>query len=208
MFSPRRALYFLFVFLYLVLSECQGEGYKPAPNCARYECPSYSVVHSEKDFEIRSYQDALWLSGPKISSKSYKEAADKGFLILFGYYHGNNLQKVKINMTTPVLVDVQNSAYTVYFYVPQKYQKGTPLPQPTSNLIKQVKLPRHKYAAVRRFDGFITDANIPTQIAALKKSLQGTPYQRAAALDLSTVAGYNSPFEPINRVNEVFLWFD
>ncbi|KAG8367178.1 hypothetical protein BUALT_Bualt16G0045600 [Buddleja alternifolia] len=96
-------------------------------------------------------------------------------------------------MTAPVLVDVENSTYTVYFYAPQKYEKSIPPPTPDER--KPVKLPKYKYAAVRRFDGFITNKNIPKQVDALKKSLQGTPYEQAAALDRYTIAGYNSPFE-------------
>ncbi|KAK6151997.1 hypothetical protein DH2020_014632 [Rehmannia glutinosa] len=204
-FSPRKAVYFLFVFL--VLSQCMVYGYPPAPTCARYECPSYSVVQSEKEFEIRSYKDALWVSGPKVVAKSYKASGDKGFLILFSYYEGNNQERVKINMTAPVFIEVQNSTYTVYFYVPENYQ-STPLPRPISPEIKQVRLPKYKYAAVIRFDGFITDAIIPIKIAALKKSLQGTPYQRATAVDNFFLAGYNSPFEPTNRANELIIPFN
>ncbi|KAL3623613.1 hypothetical protein CASFOL_032429 [Castilleja foliolosa] len=209
MFSPRKALFFLFVFV--IVSKCMGgqdQAYPTAKNCKTHECPSYTVVHSQKEFEIRSYKEAQWVSGPKIQSDSYKSASNKGFLILFSYIQGNNKERAKIDMTTPVFVEVQNKTYTVYFYVPQKYQSGTPLPQPISSDVTQVKLPKQKYAAVRRFDGFITDNGIPKELDALKKSLQGTPYQRAAALDVYTVAGYNSPFEPFNRVNEVIYFFD
>ncbi|GFP79490.1 heme-binding protein 2 [Phtheirospermum japonicum] len=184
------------------------QAYPAAANCKTHECPSYTVVHSEKAFEIRSYKEAQWVSGPKIPSDTYKAAAYKGFQILFSYFQGNNKERVKINMTTPVFVEVQNKTYTVYFYVPQKYQSGTPLPKPLSRDVTQVKVPKQKYAAVRRFDGFISNDRIPTELAALKKSLQGTPYQRAAALDVFTVAGYNSPFEPFNRINEVVFFFN
>lgn len=94
----------------------------------------------------------------------------------------------------------------MYIYVEKQYQNN--VPPPVSKEITAVKLPVHKYAAVRRFDGFLTDDVIPKQIAELKKSLQGTPYHGAAALDLSTVAAYNAPFRTVDRVNEVFLWFD
>ncbi|KAK6126779.1 hypothetical protein DH2020_039487 [Rehmannia glutinosa] len=206
MFSPKKALYFLFVFL--VLSQCKGASYEPAPNCGRLECPPYSVVQSGKEFEIRSYKDALWLSGPKVMSKSYTFASDKSFLVLLQLVRINRNQNVKINMTAPALVDVQNSTYQVFFYLPQTFQSGLPIPQPNSREIEKVTLPKHKYAAVKRFGGFITDFNIPKQIEALRKSLQGTPYQRAAAIENFTIAGYNSPFELINRVNEVIIWFD
>ncbi|KAI3459505.1 hypothetical protein Pfo_016168 [Paulownia fortunei] len=212
MFSPRRA-FCLLMFLYLVPSECKGDGYKPAPNCTSVECPPYNVVHSEKEFEIRSYKDALWVSSPKISETSYLGGVARGSRILDEYYNGNNVQHVKIDITAPFLLDVQpaliyvqNSTYTTYYYVPQKYQKG--IPTPLLPEIKPVKLPKHKYAAVRRFNSFLSDDNIAIQLAALKKSLKGTPYQRAATLDLFTIVSYNIPDEVTDLVNEVFLSFD
>ncbi|KAL0333716.1 UNVERIFIED_CONTAM: 40S ribosomal protein S3-1 [Sesamum angustifolium] len=190
-------------------AEVEGadEGYKPAPTCARLECPPYKVVHSQKEFEIRSYEEGLWLSGPNITAPTYTDGAFKGFRILFAYYKGNNTQHVTINMTAPVLVDIQNSTYTVYFYVPKKYQTGVTLPTPLTDEIKKVNLPKFKYAAVRRFGGFISELSIGLETATLKKSLQGTPYQRAATGPV-TVAGYNSPFELFNRVNEIWLGFN
>lgn len=126
---------------------------------------------------------------------------------LFEYYNGSNGQHAKIDMTAPVLVDViENSTYTVYFYLPRLYQSGVP-PQASLADIVEVKLPEQKYAAVRRYGGFVDDKNME-EVASLKKGLQGTPYQRAAAVDRFTVAGYNSPFDITNRVNEVFLRFD
>ncbi|KAI3459504.1 hypothetical protein Pfo_016167 [Paulownia fortunei] len=212
MFLPRRTLCLL-MFLYLVISECKGEGYKPAHNCINVECPPYSVVHSEKEFEIRSYKDALWLSSPNISEFSYLGAMSKGYTILNAYYGGNNVQHVKINRTGPILLDVQpalhyvrNSTYTAYFYVPQKYQKS--IPTPLSPEIKPVKLPKHKYAAVRRFDGYVIDDSITMQIAALKESLQGTPYQRAATFDQFTVVSYDFPVKYTNIDTEILVSFD
>lgn len=128
---------------------------------------------------------------------------------LFDYYSGNNVQHEKINMTAPVLVDVENSAYTVNFYLPKKYQSKSPSPpSPSSDQIKVEKLPKYKYAAVRRYDDFVSENNIREQLASLKKGLKGTIYQRASLLNRYTVASYNSPMELFKRVNEIFLWFD
>lgn len=82
MMSQRRAssTTMLLIFVVAFVSQCKGEGYPPASNCARLECPPYTVAHSEKEFEIRSYKDALWVSAPPVPSKSYKPAADKGFI--------------------------------------------------------------------------------------------------------------------------------
>ncbi|KAL0426809.1 UNVERIFIED_CONTAM: hypothetical protein Slati_2855700 [Sesamum latifolium] len=205
MSSPRTAAAVcVFVFVCLFVSECKAadEGYKPAPTCARLECPPYKLVHTQKEFEIRSYDEGLWLSSPNITASDYKEGASKGFRI------GNNTERVTINMTAPVLIDIgQNSIYTVYFYVPKKYQTGTSLPTPLIDQIKKVTLPKFKYTAVKRFDGLITDLSVRAAIAALKESLKGTPYQRAAD-GLFTIAGYNSPRQLTDRVNEVWMGFN
>ncbi|KAL3625306.1 hypothetical protein CASFOL_030760 [Castilleja foliolosa] len=188
--------------------EWGDQAYPTVANCKTNECPSYTVVHSQNEFEIRSYKEAAWVSGPKIPSNSYKTASNEGFLILFSYIQGNNKERVKINMTIPVFVEVKYKTYTTFFYVPQKYQSGTPLPEPISSDVTQVKIPKQKYAAVRRFDGVITDDKLPTEFVELKKGLQGTPYQRAAAFDSFIVAGYNSPFEPFDLVNEIIIFFN
>ncbi|GER47365.1 SOUL heme-binding family protein [Striga asiatica] len=227
MSSPRNTLYFLFVmFVVLLQGICKvtgrgffsssqynnGQGYKPAPNCARFECASYVVVHSQKEFEIRKYEKALWVSAPSITMDDYKSAASKGFLILFSYYNGNNTEKVKMNLTIPVLIDVKNTSYTVYFRLPKEYQNTMKLvPKPINKNIQQVTLPKHKFAAVTRYSGNITNKIIPVEVAKLNTSLMGTPYQAAASavgFNGYTIAAYNSPFELKNRVNEVLFFYD
>ena len=136
---------------------------------------------------------------------------------LFAYIQGNNDEAVKINMTAPVLVNIhprtgplQNLSLIVHFYMPQKFQRNPP----QSTEAHPVKLPQHKFVAVRRFGGFMDDSNISAQMSALKKSLKGTawessiPKKHSGDSLLYSAAGYNSPFEYENRVNEVMLWFD
>ncbi|XP_059633456.1 uncharacterized protein LOC132276162 [Cornus florida] len=146
---------------------------------------------------------------PPINCTSYKDAVGRGFNSLFAYIQGSNDQAAKIDMTKPILVDVYpstgpfcNSSFVMHFYVPQKYQKSPPL----SVHARPVRLPRHKYAAVRRFGGFVDDTNIATQALALKRSLKDNPWGSQSAVPFS-VAGY-SPYEYENRVNEVILWCD
>ncbi|KAL0345048.1 UNVERIFIED_CONTAM: hypothetical protein Sradi_4336100 [Sesamum radiatum] len=153
----------VFVFVCLFVAECKAadEGYKSAPTCARLECPPYKLVQTQKEFEIRSYDEGLWLSSPNITAPDYKEGASKGF---------------RMHISTHTLTDQ----------------------------IKKVTLPKFKYTAVKRFDGLITDLSVRAAIVALKESLKGTPYQRAAD-GLFTIAGYNSPRQLTDRVNEVWL---
>lgn len=60
MFSPRRATYFL-MFFYCIFVSNGGEikGYDSPMQCNNIDCPKYDVIHSEKEFEIRSYTQAL-----------------------------------------------------------------------------------------------------------------------------------------------------
>jgi hypothetical protein len=68
---------------------------------------------------------------------------------------------------------------------------------------------------VRRFGGFVADADIGEQAARLETSLQGTRWaaavmdaRRADPKSAYTVAQYNSPFEFSGRVNEIWMLFD
>ncbi|KAL7094098.1 hypothetical protein ACP275_11G080400 [Erythranthe tilingii] len=200
------------VLVVLVLFCCkmstEGKGYKEAFNCKQLECPKYEVMHTGKQFEVRKYEVATWMSTPTINSTSYSDAVARGFNLLFAYIQGNNYKSAKIEMTAPVLVDVHpstgpfcNSTFVVNFYVPQKYQKYPP----GSRQLRPAKLPRQKYGIVRRFGGFMNDGNIASEALALKKTVKGTPWESSFGKSYS-VAGYNSPFEYDNRVNEVIFW--
>lgn len=79
MFTSRARICCLMICMYLVVSECKGDhGYEPAPSCATTDCPVYTVIHPEKEFEIRSYQNAKWVYG--ISSTSFHQASSAGVL--------------------------------------------------------------------------------------------------------------------------------
>ncbi|XP_039163155.1 heme-binding protein 2 [Eucalyptus grandis] len=212
----------IFTVASLLAVGCEGKGvggYEEAANCKQIECAPYEVVLSQDEFEIRRYENASWVATPPINSTSYADAINKGFGILFSYIQGNNKQGAKVEMTGPVLVDVFpstgpfcNSPFVVHFYMPKKYQPDPPL----SDQVHPVRMPgSHTYAAVKRFGGFSNDSNIPAQAAALDKSLKAAEgndtnvlrnHKRVTAS--YSVAGYNSPFDIFNHVNEVIFWYD
>ena len=138
---------------------------------------------------------------------------------LFAYIQGKNEYHQKIEMTAPVISQVSpsdgplcESSFTVSFYVPKKNQ---PDPAPAENLHIQKWTPR--YVAVRQLSGFVSDYNVGEEAAALSASLEGTAWANAiekskedggvGADSAYTVAQYNSPFEFIGRVNEIWLPF-
>lgn len=71
-------------FVLLVLSvsvaeHIEGKGYEKPLNCGHLECAPYTLIHSQPEFEIRSYSKATWVATPPISSPSYKYAVSVGF---------------------------------------------------------------------------------------------------------------------------------
>ncbi|CAL4952311.1 unnamed protein product [Urochloa decumbens] len=188
------------------------------PTCERIECPAYEVVDSANGFEIRRYTDAMWVSTSPIEDISFVAATRTGFLQLFKYIQGKNAYNETIEMTAPVLTDVSPSdgpfcasSFVVSFYVPAKNQADPP---PAEGLHVR-RWAGDRYAAVRRFGGFVADADVGEQAAHLDASLQGTRW--AAAVNEGraedpktsyTVAQYNSPFEFSGRVNEIWMLFD
>ena len=80
------ALVFVLVLSLAVFDECEGKGkgkgkgYEEAMNCKKQlECAQYEVVHSQKEYEIRSYTSSVWISTPPINSSTYKDAVGRGF---------------------------------------------------------------------------------------------------------------------------------
>ncbi|KAK4355322.1 hypothetical protein RND71_024293 [Anisodus tanguticus] len=187
------------------------------PSCERIECPKYELIESGKDYEIRSYNSAMWMSTAPIDDISLYSATRTGFLRLFDYIQGKNNYQEKIEMTAPVITQVKPSdgpfcasSFVVSFYVPKKNQPNPP-PAKGLHLQKWGKT----YVAIRQFSGFAADDDIPKEAAALSASIAGTkwaaPVEKSQGADnttMYTVAQYNSPFEFKNRVNEIWFTFD
>ncbi|AAD50021.1 putative SOUL hem-binding protein [Arabidopsis thaliana] len=190
------------------------------PSCNRIECPSYELVHSGNGYEIRRYNNTVWVSTEPIPDISLVDATRTAFFQLFAYIQGKNEYHQKIEMTAPVISQVSpsdgpfcESSFTVSFYVPKKNQ---PDPAPSENL--HIQKWNSRYVAVRQFSGFVSDDSIGEQAAALDSSLKGTAWANAIAKSKEdggvgsdsayTVAQYNSPFEFSGRVNEIWLPFE
>lgn len=187
------------------------------PSCNRIECPNYDLIQSGKDYEIRRYNSSMWMSTAPIDDINLYSATRTGFLRLFDYIQGKNGYQEKIEMTAPVITEVKPSdgpfcasSFVVSFYVPKKNQ---PNPPPAKGL--HVQKWSNTYVAVRQFGGFVADVDVAKEAAALSASIADTKW--AAAVEKShaadnttmyTVAGYNSPFEFKDRVNEIWFTFD
>ncbi|CAH1244626.1 HEBP2 [Branchiostoma lanceolatum] len=173
----------------------------------KLDCPKYSVVSSTADYEERLYEGARWTS-TKIPDIEHRTAVSTGFRRLFKYISGHNEKQVKIPMTVPVITKVEpgdgpfcKTDFTVSFFAPFADQaEGTA--QPSDPEVFNNSLPEMT-AYVKTFSGYAKDEDWTKQAETLAKSLDnaGKNYHK----DFYYTAGYNSPFKPIGRHNEV--WF-
>ena len=166
---------------------------------AKTEEQKYSVVYSEKDFEIRFYPSAT-LATVYSDAKSYKELSGPGFRKLAGYIFGGNESDTRISMTSPVHMDINNSESAMSFVMPSSFNERK-LPKPDdSNVI--IHKTADEYVAAIRFGGYASDADIKSYSEKLKELLikKGiTWYGHFRFL------GYNPPFQPFGRRNEIIV---
>jgi effector-binding domain-containing protein len=135
------------------------------------EEPSYKVLKSDGNIEIREYQSYV-IAETFISTSVMDEASNAAFKKLFKYISGNNSSKSdiamtapvtttrseKIEMTAPVSTTRSADGYTVAFTLPMKYSLATsPLPTDTAIHIREV--PSH-IVAVIRFSGRWTETSM------------------------------------------------
>ncbi|XP_013406732.1 heme-binding protein 2 [Lingula anatina] len=177
---------------------------KPA-FCNDLDCPQYTVVKKEKDYEVRKYVKTTWVS-TSMNGISYDESIYKMFMKLFNYIQGDNVADEKIAMTAPVINRLipgpgpacENN-FTMSFFMSPKIKDP---PKPKKKDVFLSTLPELT-AYVSSFGGFATETDDIQKAAKLAQILKdaGVSFYE----DFYYTAGYDSPFKLLNRHNEV--WF-
>jgi hypothetical protein len=159
----------------------------------------YTVVHKDKDFEIRYYPSAT-VATINSNAKTYKDLSGPGFRKLAGYIFGGNETNTSISITAPVHMDINDSVSSMSFVMPSSYNEGNlPKPNDPNVLIHKTA---DEYVVVIQFGGFASDKDLIFYSAKLHDILEEkgvTTYGHARFL------GYNPPFQLINRRNEIIV---
>ncbi|KAJ9531223.1 hypothetical protein QJQ45_006678 [Haematococcus lacustris] len=103
--------------------------HNPPDFCHNLNCPDFEVL---KDYgngvQLRRYAPSTW-AVTDVNETLYEKASAVGFQRLFKYILGNNNLEAKIDMTAPVVTEVNLDAddeftdqYSVAFYLPWEYQ--------------------------------------------------------------------------------------
>ena len=178
---------------------------------SRVEQPSYNVVDSWGDIELRDYPGLI--AAEVEAPGERKQAINAGFRMIADYIFGNNAPRQKIAMTAPVTQQpresiamtapvsqqVSGNIWRVRFIMPSSYTLET-LPTPNNPEVKLIKVPAERVAAIR-FSGLAGDDSIThhrqlllERIAREGLTIHGEP----------TLAFYNPPWTlPFLRRNEI-----
>jgi hypothetical protein len=166
---------------------------------AKTEQQAYKVISTQKDYEIRFYP-AVTMATISSTAKTYKELGSSGFTKLAGYIFGENKEKKHIAMTSPVHMNINDSASTMSFVMPAQYHKDN-LPQPDDSEIK-IETTNDEYVAAIRFDGFAKGEKIKEQTALLENALKAANIHYYGSFRF---LGYNPPYQLFGRKNEIIV---
>ena len=182
-----------------------------------YESPSYRVVESIGDVEIREY--APYLVAETEVDGPLEDAGSQGFRILAKYIFGDNQGNRKVAMTAPVSQERKASAkiamtapvtqarkddrFTIQFMMPSEYTRES-LPIPNDSRIQIREVPGRRLAAVR-YSGRWSKSNYDTHLAKLLQTLERNGFE---PIGEPLWARYDPPFKPwFMRRNEILTAF-
>ena len=166
---------------------------------AATETPDYKVIRADGKFEIRDYP-ALTIATTPMND----DGMNGSFSQLFRFITGRNEGSEKIEMTSPVLIDMARDRKTMSFIMPRKVvEKG--VPKPAGDNVKLGKVEASRFA-VLRFAGGRTADNEKAAIEKLTAWLEG---RKIAGKGDPFFAYYDPPWTPVFlRRNEVMIRID
>jgi hypothetical protein len=133
----------------------------------------------------------------RLKDNSFDHSGSDGFRSIAGYIFGGNDKEQKIAMTSPVVMELNDSA-TMYFVMPSQYKKDE-LPNP-SNKNVEIQEEASKVLLVVRYGGYSNDERITSHTEVLRQIIQK---HQLKATGPFMYMGYNAPWDIINRRNEV-----
>ena len=188
--------FFSVAFVVLMLSQL-FMAYKTS----KIESPSYKVIKSFEDFEIRNY-DAMVVAKTEIKSEAYEESSSSGFRTIANYIFGGNKENQQIAMTSPVIMEMGEKS-SMSFVMPEEHAIEN-LPEPNSKNVEIIQIQPKTYA-VLEFTGYANDKKIKKHT---KRLLQFMKAENLVPIGTIKYLGYNPPWQVLGRKNEVAVEVD
>ncbi|XP_056326941.1 heme-binding protein soul2 [Danio aesculapii] len=167
--------------------------------CHEKDCPVYTVVNQYGEIEERNYEMSNWITTDILSTS--KDDVATGFWKLYYFNQGQNSENKEIAMTRPVVVSVKDGVEGRRVSI-SIFQQDPNIPDPVDTTIKKTVVPAGT-VYVRSFGGWPSDQDALDNVQKLKEDLKAAGKQFID--DQFEAAGYDTPFELLNRHNEVWL---
>jgi DNA gyrase inhibitor GyrI len=165
-----------------------------------YEAAEYTLLESERPFEIRQYPD-LMMATTEMEFES--QGNDGSFMRLFRYISGTNEDKQKVSMTTPVFMEreADDRQGQMGFVMPKQVSEQG-IPEPTNESVLIQKRVGGRFAVIR----FAGRTNDESMRAAEQKLRSWMSVKGLVPDGDAEVAGYDPPWTPGPlRRNEILI---
>jgi hypothetical protein len=170
-----------------------------APLAHTLEEPSFELLETQGDFELRRYQGYHIVSAP--AGTAFEDTGDVAFRPLFRYISGANTGGSDIEMTAPVLQTRAEDDWRLAFVVPAEVAAGN-IPAPVAPGLVIETVPGGLYG-VQRFSGGWGEERFMAQELALTETLKARGY---VVCGPTRYARYDPPFKPsFLRRNEILM---
>lgn len=169
--------------------------------CHGDDCPEFSVLDTNEDFEERFYKASHWITSDVASTD--KEEATKALWKLYHYTKGENEENANVDLPWPAIFLVEEEGDEKHVSVSWPVPPGTHLPKPNDPTIRETHLPAGT-VYVRSFSGMASEADGYANVDKLKASLKAAG--KSFNPDRFVAAGYDPPVRLINRHNEVWVF--
>lgn len=166
---------------------------------AQTETQQYKVIKTEAEYEIRFYP-ATTMACVTMKATSYKELASPGFRKLANYIFRGNQSKTNIAMTTPVHMNINDTASSMSFVMPSEYTSNN-LPQPNDSSVS-IFTSEEEFVAVTSFGGYANDELIESHAQKLENALKAKNIEYYGNFRF---LGYNAPYQIVGRKNEIIV---
>ena len=183
------------------------------PVMSDVETPSYRIVQTQKDIEIRHYEPMI-VANVKVTGDR-ENTLRKGFQLLADYIFGNNtvVQEIsmtapvqqqkykKISMTAPVQQQAMDTSWEVSFVMPSGYNMVT-LPRPNNDSVVIEEIPSEKFVVII-FSGASSNENVEKYE---RKLMSYVVRNNILVIGTPKYAFYNPPWTlPQMRRNEIMM---
>ena len=185
---------YILSFLIFIFALWQAYG---AYSNKQYENIETIFLGSHNNIKFQIHKEYTKASVP-INGVSISNANGK-FSTLANYIFGGNTESTSISMTAPVLYDFNNNS-TFSFVMPSHYKQNN-LPSPNTEEIF-FKTEYNQCIASIQFGGFANDKICQIKYNELKEILVSL---KISFNENFTLAVYNSPYQLINRKNEIWI---